>query len=327
MAVESRHVRYVFADVVRFTEDRTLEAQVEIIAALNSAFTDAVGDLEAIYLPTGDGICLAIVAANVSADIHLTTALRVLEKFYNWSSKASSNRSAELRVAINESVDAVIVDINGNRNLAGAGINLAQRLMTIADRNQIIVGPAAYETLHVRDQYVDAFRELKAEIKHGHVVVAYQFTGSTAPYLNVEIPWAVQRAEPIELEMTEQLGRPGGYSTSGMAQAIYAATERWREEMQVTFACLAQSLTPEQRQALTAAQEAWERFYNLEGKFLGVLRQTVHGTMFRVLGASIDKSLVRGRTRGLQHYIDEWVADSPTHQTAIGASKGDKQQT
>ncbi len=166
MVVETRHVRYVFADVVRFTEDRTLEAQVEIIAALNSAFTDAVGDLEAIYLPTGDGICLAIVAANVSADIHLTTALRILETFHNWSSKASSNRSAQVRVAINESVDAVIVDINGNRNLAGAGINLAQRLMTIADGNQIIVGRAAYETLHVRDQYVHAFRELKAEVKH-----------------------------------------------------------------------------------------------------------------------------------------------------------------
>jgi hypothetical protein len=319
MAVESRHVRYVFADVVRFTEDRTLEAQVEIIAALNLAFTEAVGDLEALYLPTGDGICVAILATNASADIHLVTALRILEKFHHWSSKASSNRSAELRVAINESVDAVIVDINGNRNLAGAGINLAQRLMTIADGNQIIVVRAAYETLHVRDQYVRAFREMKAEIKHGHVVVAYQFTGSTAPYLNIEIPLAVQRAEPIELEMTEQMSRPGGYSTSGMAQAIYAATERWRDEMTLTFARLFQSLTPEQREALAAAQRAWDKFYDLEGKFLGALRQTVHGTMFRVFGASILKSLVRGRTRGLQHYIDEWVACSPTYQNAINA--------
>jgi len=141
--------------------------------------------------------------------------------------------------------------------------------------------------------------------------------------------FTVGRRPDAHLEATPriELGRPGGYSTSGMAQAIYAATERWREEMQVTFARLAQSLTPEQRQALTAAQKAWERFYNLEGKFLGALRQTVHGTMFRVLGASIDKSSVRGRTRSLQHYIDEWVADSPTHQTAIGASKEDKQQT
>jgi hypothetical protein len=304
MAVESRHVRYVFADVVRFTEHRTLEAQVEIIAALNSAFTDAAGDLEAIYLPTGDGICLAIVAPDVPADIHLATALRILEKFYSWSSKASSNRSAELRVAINESVDAVITDINGNRNLAGAGINLAQRLMTIADGNQIIVGRAAYETLHFRDQYVDAFRELKAEIKHGHVVVAYQFTGSASPYLNVEIPWAVQRAEPIELEMTERMSQPGGYSTSGMVQAIYAASDRWREEMQLLVGGLAQNLSPEQREALAGAQRAWEKFYNLEGKFLAALRQTVRGTMFRVLGASIDKSLVRGRTKGLKHYLD-----------------------
>ena len=55
--VETRHVRYIFADVVRFTEDRTLEAQVEIVAALNDAFKKSIGSLETIYLPTGDGMC------------------------------------------------------------------------------------------------------------------------------------------------------------------------------------------------------------------------------------------------------------------------------
>jgi hypothetical protein len=136
MSVETRHVRYIFADVVRFTEDRTLEAQVEIIAALNNAFKTSIQDLETIYLPTGDGICAGILHVDVSADIHLQVALRVLGLFGEWCSSAAFNRQAELRVAINESVDAVLTDINGNRNLAGVGINSAQRLMSIADGNK-----------------------------------------------------------------------------------------------------------------------------------------------------------------------------------------------
>src|SRR5206468_10051453 len=143
----------VFADLVEFTERRTLEAQVEIIAALNGAFKEAIGRIEAIYLPTGDGICAAILQVEIEADVHLQTALRVLELFHAWSSQAPFNRKADLRIAINESVDAVVTDINGNRNLAGVGINSAQRLMTVANGNQIIAGHAAYETLRSRDRY------------------------------------------------------------------------------------------------------------------------------------------------------------------------------
>ena len=105
----------------------------------------------------------------------------MLEQFHEWSSKAAYNRSAQLRIAINESVDAVVTDINGSRNLAGVGINSAQRLMTVANGNQLIAGRAAYETLNSRDRYADSFRMVKAEVKHGGIITAYQFTGLEAP--------------------------------------------------------------------------------------------------------------------------------------------------
>lgn len=67
---------------MRFTEDRTLDAQVEIIAALNQAFKSSIQDLETtIYLPTGDGICAGILHVDVSEDVHLQVGLRVLERF------------------------------------------------------------------------------------------------------------------------------------------------------------------------------------------------------------------------------------------------------
>ena len=49
MKVETRHVKYAFVDVVDFSVDRTVEAQVEIIAALNESFLAATQSLEVIF--------------------------------------------------------------------------------------------------------------------------------------------------------------------------------------------------------------------------------------------------------------------------------------
>jgi class 3 adenylate cyclase len=307
--VETRHVRYIFADVVRFTEHRTLEAQVEIVAALNDAFTKSIGNLETIYLPTGDGMCAGILDVSVPADIHLQIAIKVLESFHTWCSMAPFNRHAELRIAINESVDAVVTDINGNRNLAGTGINSAQRLMSIANGNQIILGRAAYETLHSRDKYAEAFRQVKAEIKHGHVLSAYQFTGFSAPFLNTEMPWAVQRLHPIDLEMTEEMEKPGGYSTGAMVRATYAATEKWEAAIKELFPELAGKCNEEQRVALNASQAAWEQFYKTEKGFIAALRQTVHGSMYRPMTADIFRTHARDRAMALRSYLDDWVVE------------------
>jgi class 3 adenylate cyclase len=166
MSIETRHVKYIFADIVGFTERRTVDAQVEIISGLNNAFRTGLNGTEAIFLPTGDGICAGIIASNAPADAHLQGALRVLKFMHEWSGhQVRLDRYCELRVGINESVDVIITDISGRRNIAGNGINQAQRLMSMADGRQIIAGRAAYETLSSRDAYADAFREVRAETK------------------------------------------------------------------------------------------------------------------------------------------------------------------
>jgi hypothetical protein len=78
MKAQTRHVKYVFADVVDFTLNRTIEAQVEIIGALNEAFREATENLETIFLPTGDGICAGIIKSYAPPDSHIKVALKVL---------------------------------------------------------------------------------------------------------------------------------------------------------------------------------------------------------------------------------------------------------
>ncbi len=309
MNIETRHVRYIFADVERFTEDRTVDAQVEIVAALNAAFKLAIGKLETIYLPTGDGICAGIIESTAAADAHLQAALTVLDEFGKWSSKAAPNRHAKIRIAINESVDAVVTDVNGNRNLAGVGINTAQRLMSIADGNQIIAGRSTYDTLRVHDQYADAFRPVKAEVKHGRVLTAYQLVGEKRPFLDTEIPLAVQRTNPIDLEMSEELEKRGGWSTAGMVRATQFAADRWADEIDSLVERLKKRCNDKQRTALDAVQAAWEAYYGNETNFIDALRGTVQGTMYRPLTAEIRKDMVKRRATALEHYLEEWVGD------------------
>lgn len=310
MPAVSRYVRYIFADIERFTEGRSLEAQVDIVEALNCAFSEALSGLDTIFLPTGDGICAGILQHDAAADVHLRAALRVLERFSIWSESVQGDRCAKVRLAVNESVDVVVTDINGRRNLAGAGINMAQRIMSIADGNQIIAGLSAYETLRVREQYARAFTELEAEVKHGKVIKAYQYKGNDTPFLNKEVPLQVQRTQLIDLHMIKELEQPGGYSTGGMSRAAYHAAEKWEDKVTEFVGQIEGGCNANQKAAFKNAQQAWGEFYRLECDFIGALRETVHGSMYRPLGASIMKSIARERALTLREYAEDWIQAS-----------------
>lgn len=46
----------------------------------------------------------------------------------------------------------IVFDINGHRNVAGAGVNLAQRIMSPADETQVLMGQPVYEVLMHRER-------------------------------------------------------------------------------------------------------------------------------------------------------------------------------
>jgi hypothetical protein len=63
---ETAHVKYVFVDVVRFSVGRNVESQSEIVRILNGIVRSAVSSAnvssdQIIFIPTGDGICTALV--------------------------------------------------------------------------------------------------------------------------------------------------------------------------------------------------------------------------------------------------------------------------
>jgi class 3 adenylate cyclase len=135
---------------------------------------------QCILLPTGDGMCIALFPslfeASTGYDIHLNIALEILAGLESYNIFTNNNdRKFAIRVGLNENTDNIIIDVNGKQNVAGRGINMAQRTMSKADGNQILIGEATYQTLCEREKYVKAFRPYSAKTKHDEIFTVYQF--------------------------------------------------------------------------------------------------------------------------------------------------------
>lgn len=189
-----RLVKYIFLDVVDYSK-RTIEAQCDIIEALNQIVKSTINryhivDDSVICLPTGDGICLALVDPTLPYDIHVTMALEILRRIWVYNKlKAAKTQKFEVRIGINQCDDNLLEDINGRRNVAGAGINNARRIMDLADGSQILVSRTVYDTLHQRRKYFGAFSsKFTRTVKHGIILEVYQLIRANIAGLNVNPP-------------------------------------------------------------------------------------------------------------------------------------------
>lgn len=194
--------KYIYLDVVGFTHNRSVEAQTDIVKSLNRIVDASVeeNDIEGdklIYLPTGDGICICLLNVEVRYDIHIQLALSIIKKIHEDNELIEDEmRKFQVRVGINSNIDNLVTDINGNQNIAGAGINIASRIMGLAEGNQIFVSSSVYETLKDRERYLKCFKYHWKTVKHGLSFAVYQYIGENHPGLNVEFPTETSEAAP-----------------------------------------------------------------------------------------------------------------------------------
>mgnify|MGYP001565306588 CR=1 FL=1 len=112
--------------------------------------------------------------------------MELLDK-YNQSEKDEMRRF-RIRIGINENIDNLITDINGNKNVAGAGITEAQRIMDQGDGANIIVGRPVYNHLRQREKYLNKFKPFTVNIKHNQKLEIYQYVDPDIQYVNSEAP-------------------------------------------------------------------------------------------------------------------------------------------
>ena len=132
----------VFLDIIDYskkTDSEQIEIKNQFNALINHALKD-VAENDRIILDTGDG---AAIASNGSPEDVLFIALNIRDEILK--SNIHSAMPLYVRFGVNLGPVRVVKDINGRPNIIGDGINVAQRIMSFAKPNQILVSRSYYE--------------------------------------------------------------------------------------------------------------------------------------------------------------------------------------
>src|SRR5947199_363264 len=100
-----------------------------------------------------------------------------------------------VRMGIHSGPVSEVTDVSGRTNLAGAGINMAQRVMDCGDAGHILLSQHVADDLVHSRQWASRLRDLgECEVKHGvrlHLVNLY-----AEPLGNAAVPQKFQQAKP-----------------------------------------------------------------------------------------------------------------------------------
>jgi TolB-like protein/class 3 adenylate cyclase/Tfp pilus assembly protein PilF len=194
MATETKkeielEIAYVlFIDIVGYSKLVTSE-QHRLLELLNRIvresehFRAAEAKNRLITVPTGDG--MALVFYN-TPEAPVECALEV-------DRAASEHPGLKLRMGIHSGPVSGVVDVSGRSNIAGAGINIAQRVMDCGDDGHILVSRHMAEDLEQYGQWKRHLHDLgECEVKHGVRVSVVNLY--TEDHGNPEVPQKFRQA-------------------------------------------------------------------------------------------------------------------------------------
>jgi adenylate cyclase len=185
--LEIAHV--LFIDIVGYSK-LLINEQSEQIQTLRKIvrgteqFRRAEAEGKLVRLPTGDGAAL-VFRTNVEAP-----ALCALEI----SKELKNHSDLHVRMGIHSGPVNEVVDLNEQANIAGAGINIAQRVMDCGDAGHILVSKRVADDLEHYSQWRSLLHELgECEVKHGLRISLLNLYGDEAG--NPELPEKFRQAK------------------------------------------------------------------------------------------------------------------------------------
>src|ERR1700736_342181 len=184
--LEIGHV--LFIDIVGYSRllneehKERLNQLTEIVLA--TAQVREATDEQLVRLPTGDGMALVF---RRSAEEPARCALEIAEAL-------QKHPELPVRMGIHSGPVSEVTDVSGRTNIAGAGINMAQRVMDCGDAGHILLSQHVADDLVHSRQWASRLRDLgECEVKHGvrlHLVNLY-----AEPLGNAAIPKKLQQAK------------------------------------------------------------------------------------------------------------------------------------
>jgi class 3 adenylate cyclase len=205
---EDTHVCSVlFIDIVGYSA-KTVSEQLELKRKCNRLLAEALGNIAErirIILDTGDGAAVTFFGAPENA---LFTALRARD----------GSGEIRLRLGVNLGPIRVVHDLNGQENVVGDGINVAQRVMSFCEPGQILISRTFYEVAcRLAPDYVNLFTQQSARTdKNGRTHEIYALVEDARARLSAaETEWLrrvnlPQRPVTAATERRKPSGTPRG---------------------------------------------------------------------------------------------------------------------
>lgn len=138
----------LFTDIANYSQ-RGVAEQIRVKQSFNAvlgASLDTVDEHERVIIDTGDGAAVAFLGDPESA---LFTALAIFDNV----------GELPVRMGINLGPIYLSRDINGQQNVIGDGINVAQRIMSFAEAGELLVSRSFYEVvLLLSGEYATLFK-------------------------------------------------------------------------------------------------------------------------------------------------------------------------
>src|SRR5438552_8148959 len=185
--LEIAHV--LFIDIVAYSKMATDDQRAAIeklnqIVQSTDEFRQAESENRLIKLATGDGMALIFYHSPedpVECALEISRAIK------------EQHSNLRLRMGVNSGPVSGVVDVNGRANVAGAGINTAQRVMDCGDAGHILLSKRVAEDLAQFKHWRPHLYHIgECEVKHGDKIdIVNLFTAELG---NRELPGRFKQA-------------------------------------------------------------------------------------------------------------------------------------
>ena len=165
-AVQLEIAHVLFIDIVGYSR-LLISEQSELLGVLNNAVREAgesrsaEADGQLVRLPTGDGMALVF---RHSPEQPARCALEISQALKDYP-------KLQVRMGIHSGPVNEVADVNERANIAGAGINIAQRVMDCGDAGHILLSKHVAEDLqHYSEWRPDLHDVGQCEVKHEEMI-------------------------------------------------------------------------------------------------------------------------------------------------------------
>src|SRR5437868_2725084 len=165
IALEIAHV--LFIDIVAYSKTATDEQRTAIdklnqIVQSTDEFRKAESEKRLLKIATGDGMTLIFYHSledPVECALEISRAIK------------EQHPNLRLRMGVHSGPVSGVIDVNGRANVAGAGINMAQRVMDIGDAGHILLSKRVADDLEQFKHWRPHLYHIgECEVKHGEKI-------------------------------------------------------------------------------------------------------------------------------------------------------------